>query len=287
MKISAKASVAGVALVTAATMMIGVPSASGNHQSSSSAYGLSLGGTPGQPAAAFPEGPGHAGGELPAELGPLAAGGVLTVTAADDRATAKVTDLTLGSGLDQLPAELQDGLGQIQNACDQLPAEPNPDLDQLIFDQLPGELQDIIDTPGNLRDLCLVLGGGTFTELASVDTLQVECSDQSGSVAVSDVRIFGSTTAVNATDNVPANTSVLPAELEPLVKITLNRQTSAGENFTVDGLVVELGGEEVAVLASTTCGGPIAHEHEPHHHQPNPNPAPVPTPVERNVPVTG
>ena len=47
---------------------------------------------------------------------------------------------------------------------------------------------------------------------------------------------------------------MLPTELEPLIKITLNRQTTEGQNFTVDGLVVELGGEEVAVLASTTCG---------------------------------
>ena len=283
MKISAKAGLTGVALVAAATMVLGVPSASGDHQSSSSAYGLSLGGTPGQPAAAFPEGPRSAGAELPPELGPLAAGGVLTVTAADDRATAEVTDLTLGSALDQLPQELRDGLEQILAACDQLPAVPDPGIDQAIFDLLPGELQELIGTPGNLRDLCLVIGGGTFTELASVDTLHVECNDQSGSVAVSDVRIFGSATPINDTDDVAPNTSVLPAELAPLIKITLNRQAAEGETFTVDGLVLELGGQEVAVLASTTCGGPIDHERTPE----QPPPAPTPTPVERNVPVTG
>ena len=76
---------------------------------------------------------------------------------------------------------------------------------------------------------------------------------------------------------------MLPAELDPLIKITLNRQTTEGKDFTVDGLVVELGGQEVAVLASTTCGGPIAHEPNPE----QPQPAPTPTPVERNVPVTG
>lgn len=279
MKIRAKAGITGVALAAAATMMLGVPSASGDHQSSSSAYGFSLGGSPGEPAARFPEGPRSAGGELPAELEQLAAGGVLTVTADDDRATAQVTDLTLGSGLEQLPEELRTGLQQIKDACDQLPPEPADDIDQQIFDQLPGYLQELIDTPGNLRDLCLVIGGGTFAELASVDTLHVDCDDTTGSVAVSDVRIFGSTTAINDTDNVAPNTSVLPAELEPLIKITLNRQTTEGENFTVDGLVVELGGQEVAVLASTTCGGPLAHEQPP--------PAPTPTPVELNVPVTG
>jgi hypothetical protein len=283
MKIRAKAGIVGVALTTTATMMLGVPSASGAHQSSASAYGFSLGGSPGEPAAKFPEGPRRAGGELPAELEQLAAGGVLMVTADDDRATARVTELTLGSGLEELPEELRTSLQQIQEACDQLPEEPAPDVDQEIFDQLPGELQELIDTPGNLRDLCLVLGAGTFTELASVDTLHVECNDKTGTVAVSDVRIFGSTTPVNDTGNVASNTSVLPAELEPLIKITLNRQTTEGEDFTVDGLVVELGGQEVAVLASTTCGGPIAHESSPEQLQP----APAPTPVKRDVPVTG
>ena len=283
MKIRAKAGITGVALATAATMMLGVPSASGDHQSSSSAYGFSLGGSPGEPAAKFPEGPRSAGGELPAEIEQLAAGGVLTVTATDDRATAQVTDLTLGSGLEQLPEELRTGLQQIKAACDQLPPEPADDVDQQIFDQLPGNLQQLIDTPGNLRDLCLVIGGGTFAELASIDTLHVDCDDTTGSVAVSDVRIFGSTTAINDTDDVAPNTSVLPAELEPLIKITLNRQTTEGEDFTVDGLVVELGGQEVVVLASTTCGGSIAHEPNPE----QPQPAPTPTPVERNVPVTG
>ena len=284
MKTRAKAGIAGVALATAATMVLGAPSASGDHQSSSSAYGLSLGGSPGEPAAAFPEGPRKAGGELPAELEQLAAGGVLTVTAGDDRATARVTDLTLGSGLDQLPDELQTGLQQIKDACDQLPAQPDDDVDQQILDQLPGELQELIDTPGNLRDLCLVIGDGTFAELASVDTLHVECDDRTGSVAVSDVRIFGSTTPVNDTDNVDRDTSVLPEELAPLIKITLNRQSGEGQDFTVDGLVLELGGEEVAVLASTTCGGPIAHKQKP---QEEPQQAPAPTPVQRDVPVTG
>ena len=284
MKTRAKAGIAGVALTTAATMVLGVPSASGDHQSSSSAYGLSLGGSPGEPVARFPEGPRKGGAELPAELEQLAAGGVLTVTADDDRATARVTDLTLGSGLDQLPDELQTGLQQIKAVCDQLPPQPDDDVDQQLLDQLPGELQELIDTPGNLRDLCLVIGDGTFAELASIDTLHVECDDQTGSVAVSDVRVFGSTTPVNDTDNVDQDTSVLPEELEPLIKITLNRQTKDGENFTVDGLVVELGGEEVAVLASTTCGGPIAHKPKP---QEEPKQAPAPTPVQRDVPVTG
>jgi hypothetical protein len=275
---------ATVAVLAGSALLIAAPGASSADPSPSSAYGFSLGGSPGQPAAKFPEGPRNAGGELPAELGPLAAGGVLTVTADDDHATSEVTDLTLGGGLAQLPQELRTGLQQIQTACEELPAEPAEDLDKQILGKLPPKLQEVIDTPGNLRDLCSVIGEGTFTELASIDTLHVECTDKTGTVAVSDVRLFGSTTPVNDTGNVGKNTSILPAELDPLIKITLNRQTTKGKDFTVDGLVVELGGKEVAVLASTTCGeAPQAAEGS----SPEAPTAPAPTPQQGNAPVTG
>jgi hypothetical protein len=280
MRIPTKTGLAVVALATAATMTFGVQSASGTHQDRSSAYGLSLGGSPGQPAAAFPQGPRQAGGQLPAELEQLAAGGILTVTAGDDHATAKVTDLTLGDGLSQLPAEVKDGLQQISSVCDQLPAQPAPDVDQQLFEQLPGGLQEIVNTPGNLRDLCGVIGDGSFAQLASIDTLQAECTGNSGTVEVSNARVFGSTTPLNDTGDAPKNFSVLPAELAPLIEITLNRQTTKGQDFTVDGLVLKLGGQEVAVLASATCGGPIAHGSTPRE-------APRPTPVRNSVPVTG
>lgn len=286
MRTRTKAGITGVALATATAMMVGAPSASGDHQSSSSAYGFAIGGEGKQPEAKYPEGPESGGGEIPGELGPLAAGGVLTVTAGNDQASAQVTDLTLGSGLEQLPPELQEGLQQISQVCAELPAEPAEDVDQQLFEQLPGELQELIDTPGNLRDLCGVIGDGSFAELASIDTLQAECNGDTGRVAFSNVNIFGSTQPINDTDNAPVGVSVLPAELEPLIKITLNRQTQNGEEFTVDGLVVELGGEELAVLASATCGGPIAHEKKTTP-APAPAPAPAPTPVERSVPVTG
>jgi len=276
---------ATVAVMAGSALLVAAPGASGDHQSSSSAYGFSLGGSPGEPAAKFPEGPRKGGGDLPAELEPLAAGGVMRVTADDDHATAEVTNLTLGLGLAELPEELRTGLQGIEAACEALPEQPDPDLDEQIFGELPGNLEELIDTPGNLRELCSVLGGGTFAELASIETLNVECNDQTGTVAVSNVRLFGSETPVNDTDDVDPGTSVLPPELEPLIKITLNRQATEGENFTVDGLVVELGGEEVAVLASTTCGGPISHE--PTQDRSQIKPAEAPTPVEGSAPVTG
>ena len=161
--------------------------------------------------------------------------------------------------------------------------EPAEEIDEQIFGQLPGELKALINTPGNLRDLCDVVGKGTFAQLASVDTLQVECNDKAGTVDVSDVRLFGSTKPLNDTGKVAKNTSVLPAELDPLIKITLNRQTTKGEDFTVDGLVLEVGGEEVAVLASTTCGeapqAAVGNTEAPT--------APAPTPQQGSAPVTG
>ena len=288
MRTATKAGIAGVALATAATMTLGIQSASGTDQSSSSAFGFKLGPAPGEPAAKYPEGPTSNGGNLPGELGPLASGGVLTVSAGNDQATAQITNLTLGSGLAQLPRDLRKGLRRISEVCAQLPEEPAEDVDKQLFGQLPVGLQEIINTPGNLRNLCGVIGDGTFAELASIKTLQSECNGNRGTVAVSDARIFGSTTPINDTDSAPKNFSVLPEELEPLIKVTLNRQTQSGENFTVDGLVLEVGGQQAAVLASATCGGPIAHEREPKPAQTNqPKPAPVPTTVERHVPVTG
>jgi hypothetical protein len=286
MKMRTKAGISGIALATAATMMLGAPSASGDHQSSSSAYGVSIAGQDGVPAVKYTGGTTvEGGGQLPAELGPLASGGLLALSAGDDQASAKVTDLTLGGALAELPAELRTALQQLQTACDALPAQPDADLDDQIFGQLPIELQELLDIPGNLRELCGVLGNATLEELASIGTLQVECEDDRGTVGVSEISILGSTTPVNDTDNVAPNTSLLPSQLDALVKITLNRQSTDGENFTVDGLVVELAGQEIAVLGSATCGGPISHD--PPAKDPAPAPAPAPTPVERSVPVTG
>ncbi|CAA9374853.1 MAG: hypothetical protein AVDCRST_MAG47-1550 [uncultured Nocardioidaceae bacterium] len=280
MRTPLKAGIAGVALATAATMMVGAPSATGDHQESSSAFGFSLGGSPGEPVAKFPEGPREAGGEIPAELEQLATGGILTVTADNDRATATVTDLTLLAGLEELPKELRDGLQELQALCAELPEDEAP-TDE-ILGEIPGGLKDVINTPESLQELCNALAGGDFTNLAAVEALNAECDGNTGTVEVVNARLFNSDQALNDSDVKP-NSSLLPPELAPLIEITLNRQTTQGDSFTVDGLVLKLGGEEVAVLASATCGGPIAHEPQPK----QPKQAPIPTPVERSVPVTG
>jgi hypothetical protein len=287
-----KAGVTGLALATAALMMVGVPSASGTHQSSSSAYGVSLGGSPGQPAVKYDGGaPQSGGGNLPAELGPLAAGGVLSLTAGDDHATAKVTDLTLGQAAAELPQELKDGLANLTQACTAF--DQAGDADQAIdplndaIDQIPG-IGTVVDLPTteDASAFCNALLDADIVNLAKVGTLLTECDDKSGGVTLTDASVLGAEQPALA-GPVPAETQLLPAELAPVATITLNHQTTDGDSFTVEGLRIEVGGQEVAVVASTTCGGPIAHETAPTATPTTPPAAPAPTPVERNVPVTG
>ncbi len=69
--------------------------------------------------------------------------------------------------------------------------------------------------------------------------------------------------------------------------MTLNRQTKGPNGaFTVDGLVVSLGGGQAeAVVASTTCGeGIVQSEGGSNPEAPT---APAPTPQQGSAPVTG
>jgi hypothetical protein len=287
MKLRAKTGIAGIALVTAA-MTVGAPSASGTHQSESSAYGVAIGGQAEQPAAAYPGGPTSGGGELPAELGPLAAGGVLTVTAGNDHATAKITNLTLGQAVAEVPQELKDGIAQLTQACtafDQA-GDANAAIDPLddAINQIPG-IGDVVDLPSTeeASAFCNALLDADILSLAKVGTLLTECDGDTGGVTLTDVEVLGAEQPVLAGE-VPKETQLLPAELADVATITLNHQYTDADGFTVEGLRIEVGGQEVAVLASTTCGDPIEHEKNT---DPQPDPAPAPVPVERNVPVTG
>ena len=70
-----------------------------------------------------------------------------------------------------------------------------------------------------------------------------------------------------------------------VLTITANRQTkNANGTFTVDGLVVELLGQETLTITSATCGNVTSRKapHLPHEHS-----APTPHPVHGNAPVTG
>ena len=286
MRTPLKAGITGIAVATIAALALSAPSASGEHQSSSSAYGVSLGGSPGEPSVTYEGGETQTGGgELPAELGPLAAGGVLTLSAGDDRATATITDLTLGQAAAQLPQELKDGLAQLSEACTvfEEAGDANQAVDPLneAINQIPG-VGTVVDIPTaeEAAEFCNGLLDADILSLATVGTLLTECNDTSGSVTLTDVEVLGAEQPV-LVGKVAPETQLLPAELADVAQITLNHQTTEGENFTVEGVRIEIGGQEVAVLASATCGGPIAHENR------GPSPAPTPTAVPATVPVTG
>ena len=118
MRTSITAGISGIAIAATTLLVVASTTATGEPVSSSSAYGASIGGTPGQPAV---ESDGSStqtgGGQLPAQLGPLASGGVLALSAGDDTASSAVTNLTLGSALAQLPPEVKDGLANLNQVC--------------------------------------------------------------------------------------------------------------------------------------------------------------------------
>ena len=296
MRTPVKAGVTGIAMATATLLIVTAPTASGEHQSGSSAYGVSVGGTPGEPTVASDGAPIQTTGEqLPAQLGPLASGGVLTLSAGNDRATATITDLTLGQAIAQLPQELKDGFANLTQAC--TVAEQAGDADQAIaplnaaIDQIPG-IGEVVELPTTAAatTFCTGILDADVLSLAKIGTLQAECNDTAGTVTLTDVETLGAPQPL-LVGAVAPETQLLPAELADVATITLNHQTLDGENFTVEGLRLEVGGEEVAVLASATCGGPMAHPAEVKSEQAQsskePKPAPAPTPVQASTPVTG
>ncbi|PKH40161.1 hypothetical protein SAMN05192575_11326 [Nocardioides alpinus] len=292
MRTSIKTTAVCTALATAALLVVTATTASGEGQSGSSAFGVSAGGTPGQPAI---ESDGSqeqtGGGQLPAQLGPLASGGVLALSAGNDRATAAVTDLTLGSAVAQLPQELKDGLATLNQACTAV--EQATDVNQVIdplnaaLAQVPG-VSEVVEVPTAeaAAAFCNGLLDTDLLSLAKVGTLQSECTDMTGTVTLTDVEVLGAPQPL-LVGQVAPETQLLPPELAAVATITLNHQVVDRENFTVQGLRLEVGGQEVAVLASATCGGPIAAAPVAEPEEDTSNQAPVPTPVKTSVPVTG
>jgi hypothetical protein len=294
MRTTFKVGVTGIAVAATAVLVVTTSTASGDPVSSSSAYGASIGGTPGEPAVAS-DGTSTqtGGGELPAQLGPLASGGVLALSAGDDTASSAVTNLTLGSAVAQLPQELKDGLANLNQACTAVgqATQANEAIAPLndAINQIPG-VGTVVEVPTveAATAFCSGLVDTDILNLATVGTLQSQCTDQVGTVTLSDVKVLGAPQPVIAGAIAP-ETQLLPPELAAVAKITLNHQVTDGENFTVEGLRLEVGGQLVAVLASATCGGPAAEEPVVQQAQPSKGPkqAPVPTPVKTSAPVTG
>lgn len=292
MRTSFQAGVTGIAIAATALVVVTASTASSDPVSSSSAYGASVGGTPGQPAVASDGTQDQTGGgQLPTQLGPLTSGGGLTLSAGDDHATATVTDLTLGSAVAQLPPEVKEGLAHLTQVCTTV--GQTGDADQVLtplndaISQVPG-LGQVVEVPTveAAATFCNGLLDSDILSLAKVGSLQSECTDQTGTVTLGDVTVLGAQQPALAGEVAP-ETQLLPPELAPVARITLNHQTGDGENFTVEGLRLEVGGTVVAVIASTTCGGP-AQEAEVKNATTKPHkPAPVPTPTTTSAPVTG
>lgn len=294
MRTTLKAGVTGIAIAATALVVVTASMASSDPVSKSSAYGVSVGGTPGQPAIdsdGTQEQTG--GGQLPAQLGPLASGGVLALTAGDDHATAAVTGLTLGSAIGELPPEVKDGLANLTQVCTAVGqgGEANQVLTPLndASNQVPG-LGQVVEVPTveEAATFCTGLLDSDILSLAKVGTLQTQCTDQTGTVTLSDVSVLGAPQAALAGEVAP-ETQLLPPELATVAKITLNHQVGSGEDYTVEGLRLEVGGNVVAVLASATCGGPTVEQAavtKPAKPKKT-RPAPTPTPVKTSAPVTG
>lgn len=292
MRTSLKATGAATALATAALLVVTATTANGEQQSGSSAFGASVGGTAGQPAI---ESDGAqtqtGGGQLPAQLGPLASGGVLALSAGNDTATSAVTDLTLGSAVAQLPPEIKDGLANLTQACTAV--EQATDINQVIdplnaaLAQVPG-VSEVVELPTAeaAAAFCNGLLDTDLLSLAKVGSLQSQCNDMTGSVTLTDVEVLGAPQPLLVGEVAP-ETQLLPPELTAVASITLNHQVVDGENFTVQGLRLVVGGQEVAVLASATCGGPVAQPQVQPAKQDKDKQAPVPTPVKTSAPVTG
>lgn len=274
-----------VAVMVGSALLAVAPGASSAAPTRSSAYGVAVnaGGeevVPPSPSVESTDGSTQStGGEIPPEAGPLLSGGVLELSAGDDEARVSVTDLTIGDLAADLPPELREQLDQLQAACEGVEQAPGEELPDIL-----GELPINVEQPSeeDLIEFCNGLLDGDFANLATIDTLQVECNGNAGTVTVLGASALGSGAPLDL-ENVEPNTELFPDN--PLISVTLNRQSNGPRGgFTVDGLVVSLGeGEAEAVVASTTCGEVIA--------QPASNPeaptAPVPTPQQGSAPVTG
>lgn len=287
MKLRTNVGLTGIALATTAAVLVASPNATSAATTKSFAYGISINGQGKQPYVESTDGTTqHNGGQFPDQASPLVAGGVLALSAGDDTASADLADLTLGNGLSQLPPQLTSALQSIGDQCSKLPTEPSTDQLQPLFDNLPVPVQDVVKTPENLQSLCDALGGGDYTSLATVKALNVQCAGDAGTVKVEEAKVANSPTPLTNSDVKP-NTPLLPSQLDPLIKITLNRQTPHRDgSFTVDGMVIDLGGNQgEIILASTTCGIPI--KAPPPGRAPTPPRAPAPKPVQHSAPVTG
>jgi len=283
MKSRSKVVLTAVGVLTAG-LVASAPIASSAANTKSFAYGFSANGQGQQPYVESTDGQTHeTGGAVPPN--PLLSGQLVHLSAGDDAAAVNIANIEIGGALAQLPPEAAEGIAQLQQACtglDQLP--PEAELPP-IFENIPG---GVLETPtaDDLAAFCNQLLDSDILNAAELRALNVACDGDTGTVEVAGASVLGAEApALNG--QVGPNTKLLPDE-SPL-QITLNRQTPHDDgSFTVDGLVLTAGpgGEAEVILASTTCGEPIA-VRDTDTDTDDPAPAPAPQPVQGDIPVTG
>jgi hypothetical protein len=282
-----------VAVLAGSALLVASPGASSADPTRSSAYGVSVdaGGqnaVPPSPTVESTDGSEHTAGgagAFPAEAAPLLSGDVLALTAGDDKASVRVTNLKIGNAGASLPPELGQltaQLGQLKTACGTFAQAPDDGVPD-ILGQLPIPIKQ--PTADDFGDFCNNLLDADLGSLASLDTLNVECNGDSGTVTVLGASLLGVALPTEDLENVAPDTKLFPDN--PLLDVTLNRQTKGPRGaFTVDGLVISLGGGQAeAVVGSTTCGEGIPQSARASN--PDAPTAPAPTPQQGNAPVTG
>ena len=213
----------------------------------------------------------------------MLAGGVLELTAGDDKASVEVTDLTIGNLSRRAPAEeLTDQLDQLEQACAAVRASSG--RSRYPTSWVSCRSRGVEQPTEAQLDRVLQATSATLANLATIRALNVECNGDTGTVTVVGASALGSAVPLNL-ENVEPNTELFPDN--PLLQVTLNRQTEGPRGaFTVDGLVVSLaGGQAEAVIASTTCGEGIPQSAGGS--SPEAPTAPAPIPQQGSAPVTG
>lgn len=175
--------------------------------------------------------------------------GALTLSAGNDTASTKLANVDLLSST-SLPSALTDAFKPLSDACNVAEPVLGTVLGAVkqITDQLPDELP--ITDPDDVCNALDSAGG-----LASIDSVDVSCKGEGGTMSLGDVTLFGQKIGLPDLD---PNTAIIPDN--PLLSITANKQSKNDDgSFSITGLVIDIAnGQETINLAGATCGKPQA-----------------------------
>lgn len=286
-----------LALVTAGASVALVGGLSSSHaaQAPSSAYGLvATGLIPIQktPTVVSTDGKLATNSLIAIPSNPLLSGGVVNVKAKNGYAHSDVTNLSVGGGL-LAQTGLDAVTSQLQPVCDALSNVSLTQLNTLVggvvgqlgsaLNQLSGstgidlsaigglDLSNLL--PDQLSGLCDALNG--IGNLVGVGAITTECHGKTGTVSIANLKAVGLPVNVD-TSKVDSKISV-----PGVLTLEINRQTTNSDGtFTVDGLVIDLLGQQEIVLTSATCGNVASRTVTT-------SDAPTPTPTHTKAPVTG